>query len=51
MRPGWPKQSCGPRSTQRAGADTYGYAALIVTGRVERRGSGVSLLAQETAPL
>lgn len=35
----------------RCGADIYGQAVLAVRGTAERRGAGVSLLAQGTAPL
>lgn len=40
-----------PGAYQRIGAAVYGSEMVIVTGRAERRGEGVSLLAEEVATL
>ncbi len=40
-----------PEVYQRVGADIYGHAALVVSGKAEKRGSGVNLLAQQMSAL
>ena len=40
-----------PEVYQRVGADIYGHAALVVSGKAEKRGSGVNLLAQQVSAL
>ena len=40
-----------PDIYQQCGATIYGGRPVVVTGRAERRGEGVSLLAESVAPL
>lgn len=40
-----------PDVYQRIGADIYGHAALVVSGKAEKRGSGVNLLVDQVAAL
>ena len=40
-----------PDVYQKIGATIYGGGPVVVTGRAERRGEGVSLLAEGVAPL